>query len=89
MAGTGLPETAPMPGIPRIRYADAGGHVCEGYCFFRVKRQSCPPGHDRLRPGDCRHRIAMDEPADRNMERRIRLVAIDPDGGTIEILEDR
>lgn len=28
------------------------------------------------------------EPADWNMERRIRLVAIDPDGGTIEILED-
>nr|UVY03806.1 MAG: hypothetical protein [Bacteriophage sp.] len=32
--------------------------------------------------------IAMDGPADRNMERRIRLAAIDPDGGTIEILED-
>lgn len=30
----------------------------------------------------------MAEPADWNMERRIRLVAIDPDGGTIEILED-
>nr|UWG78818.1 MAG: hypothetical protein [Bacteriophage sp.] len=31
----------------------------------------------------------MNEPADWNMGRRIRLVAIDPDGGAIEILEDR
>lgn len=66
----------------------AEGHVYEGYYFFRVKRQLCPLGHDKLRPEDCRHCIAMDEPADWNMERRIRLVAIDPDGGTIEILED-
>lgn len=62
--------------------------VHEGYYFFRVKRQLCPLGQDKLRPEDCRHRIAMDEPADWNMERRIRLVAIDRDGGTIEILED-
>lgn len=76
-----------MPGIPRIRYTDAEGHVYEGYYFFRVKRQLCPLGHDRLRPEDCRHCIAMDEPADWNMERPIGLAAIDPDGGTIEILE--
>ena len=53
-----------------------------------MKRQLCPLGHDKLRPEDCQHCIAMDEPADWNMERRIRLVAIGPDGGTIEILED-
>lgn len=88
MRDTDLPKTAPMPGIPRIRYTDAEGHVYEGYYFFRVKRQLCPLGHDKLRPEDCQHCIAMDEPADWNMERRIRLVAIDPDGGTIEILED-
>ena len=89
MTGTDLPKAAPMPGIPRIGYTDAEGHVHEGYCPFRVRRQLCPPGHDELGPEDCRHRIAMDGPADWNMERRIRPVAIDPDGGTIEILEDR
>ena len=88
MRDTDLPKTAPMPGIPRIRYTDAEGHVYEGYYFFRVKRQLCPLGQDRLSPEDCQHCIAMDEPADWNIERPIRLVAIDPDGGTIEILED-
>lgn len=52
MADTDLPKTAPMPGIPRIRHTDAEGHVYEGYYLFRVKRQLCPLGHDKLRPED-------------------------------------
>lgn len=87
MRDTDLPKTSPMPWVPRIRYTDADGRVYDGYYFFHIKRQLFPPGQDRLRPEDCQHCIAMDEPADWNMERRIRLVSIDPDGGTIEILE--
>lgn len=46
----------------------------------------CPLGHDRLRPGDCMHLIVSDGLADWNMPRDVRVQAIEPDGGEVELL---
>lgn len=76
---TDLPATSPLPQVPRVRYTDAGGRVHEA-------RQVCPLGNDRLRPGDCMHLIVSDGFADWNMPRDVRVQAIDPDGGEVELL---
>lgn len=76
---TDLPATSPLPQVPRVRYTDAGGCVHEA-------RQPCPLGHDRLRPGDCMHLIVSDGFADWNMPRDVRVQAIEPDGGEVELL---
>lgn len=83
---TDLPQTSPLPQVPRVRYTDAGGRVHEGWYAFHKARQTCLLGHDRLRPGDCMHLIVSDGFADWNMPRDVRVQAIEPDGGEIELL---
>lgn len=83
---TDLPATSPLPQVPRVRYTDAGGRVHEGWYAFHEARQTCPLGHDRLRPGDCQHLIVSDGLADWNMPRDVRVQAIAPDGGEVELL---
>lgn len=83
---TDLPQTSPLPQVPRVRYTDAGGRVHEGWYAFHKARQTCLLGHDRLRPGDCRHLIVSDGFADWNMPRDVRVQAIVPDGGEVELL---
>ena len=80
-----LPKTEPMPQIPRIRYTDASGRVHEGWYAFHELRQVCPI-NDGLRPGDCMHCIVSDKEADWNLPRDIRVQAIVPDGGTVEVM---
>lgn len=80
-----LPKTEPMPQIPRIRYTDASGRVHEGWYAFHECRQVSPM-NDGLRPGDCMHCIVSDKEADWNLPRDVRVQAIDPDGGTVEVL---
>lgn len=80
-----LPKTSPMPGVPRVRYADAAGNVVEGWYAFHEKRQPCPM-NDELAPDDCLHLIVSDSFADWNMPVDLRIVAIDPDGGDIELV---
>lgn len=76
---TDLPQTSPLPQVPRVRYTEADGRVHEA-------RQTCPLGRDRLRPGDCQHLIVSDGFADWNMPRDVRVRAIVPDGGEVELL---
>lgn len=83
---TDLPATSPLPQVPRVRYTDAGGRVHEGWYAFHEARQTCPLGNDRLRPGDCQHLIVSDGFADWNMPRDVRVQAIVPDGGEVELL---
>ena len=83
---TDLPQTSPLPQVPRVRYTDAGGRVHEGWYAFHKARQTCLLGHDRLRPGDCSHLIVSDGLADWNMPRDVRVQAIVPDGGEVELL---
>lgn len=83
---TDLPATSPLPQVPRVRYTDAGGRVHEGWYAFHEARQTCPLGRDRLRPGDCQHLIVSDGFADWNMPRDVRVQAIVPDGGEVELL---
>lgn len=80
-----LPKTEPMPQIPRIRYTDASGCVHEGWYAFHECRQVSPM-NDRLSPGDCMHCIVSDKEADWNLPRDIRVQAIVPDGGTVEVM---
>lgn len=74
-----------LPQVPRVRYTDAGGRIHGGWYAFHEARQTCPPGHDRPRPGDCTHLIVSDGLADRNMPRDVRVQAIEPDGGEVEL----
>lgn len=83
---TDLPATSPLPQVPRVRYTDAGGRVHEGWYAFHKARQTCLLGNDRLRPEDCRHLIVSDDFADWNMPRDVRVQAIVPDGGEVELL---
>ena len=83
---TDMPATSPLPQVPRVRYTDAGGRVHEGWYAFHEARQTCPLGRDRLRPGDCQHLIVSDGFADWNMPRDVRVQAIVPDGGEVELL---
>lgn len=83
---TDLPATSPLPQVPRVRYTDAGGRVHEGWYAFHKARQTCLLGHDRLRPEDCQHLIVSDGFADWNMPRDVRVQAIVPDGGEVELL---
>lgn len=83
---TDLPATSPLPQVPRVRYTDAGGRVHEGWYAFHEARQTCPLGRDRLRPGDCSHLIVSDGFAGWNMPRDVRVRAIVPDGGEVELL---
>lgn len=80
-----LPKAEPMPQIPRIRYTDANGRVHEGWYAFHERRQVSPI-NDRLKPGDCMHCIVSDKEADWNLPRDIRVQAIVPDGGTVEVM---
>ena len=66
--------------------AEADGRVHEGWYAFHEARQACPLGNDRLRPGDCMHLIVSDGFADWNMPRDVRVQAIEPDGGEVELL---
>lgn len=84
---TDLPATSPLPQVPRVRYTDADGCAHEGWYAFHEARQACPLGRDRLRPGDCQHLIVSDGFADWNMPRDVRVQAIEPDGGEVELLE--
>lgn len=83
---TDLPATSPLPQVPRVRYTDANGCVHEGWYAFHEARQACPLGRDRLRPEDCMHLIVSDGFADWNMPRDVRVQAIAPDGGEVELL---
>lgn len=83
---TDLPATSPLPQVPRVRYTDANGCVHEGWYAFHKARQTCMLGSDRLRPGDCQHLIVSDGFADWNMPRDVRVQAIVPDGGEVELL---
>lgn len=83
---TDLPATSPLPQVPRVRYTDADGRVQEGWYAFHEARQTCPLGRDLLRPGDCEHLIVSDGFADWNMLRDVRVQAIVPDGGEVELL---
>lgn len=83
---TDLPQTSPLPQVPRVRYTDADGRVHDGWYAFHEARQTCPLGNDRLRPGDCMHLIVSDGFADWNMPRDVRVQAIEPDGGEVELL---
>ena len=83
---TDLPATSPLPQVPRVRYTEADGRVHEGWYAFHEARQTCPLGRDRLRPGDCMHLIVSDGFADWNMPRDVRVQAIEPDGGEVELL---
>lgn len=83
---TDLPATSPLPQVPRVRYTEADGRVHEGWYAFHEARQACPLGNDRPRPGDCQHLIVSDGLADRDMPRDVRVQAIEPDGGEVELL---
>lgn len=83
---TDLPQTSPLPQVPRVRYTDAGGRVHEGWYAFHEARQPGPLGRGGLRPGDCMHLIVSDGFADWNMPRDVRVQAIEPDGGEVELL---
>ena len=83
---TDLPATSPLPQVPRVRYTDADGRVHEGWYAFHRARQTCLLGNDRLHPEDCRHLIVSDGFADWNMPRDVRVQAIVPDGGEVELL---
>ena len=83
-----LPETSPLPGIPRISVYDGDGRKCaEGYYVFHQNRQLCVFG-DKLKPDDCDHLIVADGFADWNMPRGIDAKKIVPDGGWIEVVSD-
>lgn len=61
------------------------GRVHEGWYAFHERRQVSPI-NDRLKPGDCMHCIVSDKEADWNLPRDIRVQAIVPDGGTVEVM---
>lgn len=83
-----LPETSPLPGIPRIRVYDKDGRKCaEGYYVFHERRQ--PAAYlDELKPEDCAHCVVFDESADWNMPKMMCRKVIVPDGGWIEVVSD-
>lgn len=83
---TDLPQTSPIPGIPRIKvYSKDGKLLAEGYYAFHINRQPCIMG-DELKPDDCDHCLITDGFADWNMPKKLEVKKIVPEGGWIEVV---
>lgn len=68
----------PLPGVPRVRIVDEEGHALfEGYYIRHENRQTCVL-HDRLRPDDVDHLVAVDGFADWNMPRDLVIKRVTP-----------
>ena len=68
----------PLPGVPRVRIVDEEGHALfEGYYIRHENRQTCVL-HDRLRPDDVDHLVAVDGFADWNMQRDLVIKRVTP-----------